>query len=125
MYREANPGILGSVDDRIFRWLTVVGRLSPGVNITQAQAEMSFLARQLEQSGSGNGEGFGTSLVLSQPSLARDSDVLILIASVAVLFIVCAPTCPTSYLARADGRRRRSQPGWRLERLGGVCSSNC
>jgi predicted permease len=106
MYREANPGILGSVDDRVFRWLTVVGRLAPGASITQAQAEMSILARQLEQSGSGNGEGFGASLKPAQPSLVHDTDILILIASVAVLFLIVCANLSNLYLARADGRRK-------------------
>ncbi len=91
MYREANPGILGSVNDRTFRWLSVVGRLAPGASIPQAQVEMSVLAHQLEQSGSGNSAGFGVSLNSVRPSLVHDTDALILIASVAVLFlIVCA-----------------------------------
>jgi predicted permease len=106
MYREANPGRLASVDDRIFRWLTVVGRLAPGVNITQAQAEMSILARQLDQSGSGNGEGFGTSLDLLQPSLVHDSYTLTLIAGVAVLFLIVCANLSNLYLARSDGRRK-------------------
>jgi predicted permease len=106
MYREANPGILGSVGDRIFRWLTVVGRLVPGANITQARAEMSILAHQLEHSGSRNGAGFGISLKPSQPSLAGDTYALLLIGSVAVLFLIVCANLSNLYLARADVRRK-------------------
>jgi putative ABC transport system permease protein len=106
MFAVADPGALASVDSRRWRWLTVVGRLAPGVNLAQAQAEMSVLARQLEQSGPGNGEAFGVSLMPTRPSLLADTFAGLLIASVGVLFLIACANLSNLFLARASARRK-------------------
>lgn len=106
MFAVADPGVLASVDSRRWRWLTVVGRLAPGVNLAQAQAEMSVLARQLEQSGPGNGEAFGVSLTPTRPSLLADTFAGLLIASVGVLFLIACANLSNLFLARASARRK-------------------
>src|SRR5579884_2746592 len=48
MYRELSTAPQ-YFDERRFLWLTAVGRLKPGVTMTQAQAEVQTIAKQLEQ----------------------------------------------------------------------------
>ena len=104
MHGEASPEALASLDNRVWRWLRVVGRLERGVNLTQARAGMNTLARQLEQSGAGKGEGFG---VLLEPFRAwLDVYVELLIAGVAVLLLIVCANLSNLFLARASARRR-------------------
>jgi predicted permease len=102
----ADPGALASIDSRTWRWLTVVGRLAPGATLAQAQAEMTALARQVEEPGAGNDDRFGTSLAPARPSLLGDTYTWLLIASVGALFLVACANLSTLFLARATARRR-------------------
>ena len=106
MFAVADPGTLASVESRTWRWLNVVGRLAPGVNLAEAQAEMSALARQLEHVGSGNHQAFGVSLTPTRPSLLADTFAGLLIASVSLLFMVACANLSNLFLARASARRK-------------------
>jgi putative ABC transport system permease protein len=73
-------------------WLPVIGRLKPGVSVEQAQAEMSALSAQLEQSYESM-RGFGANVVTLQRQLVGDvaQGLLVLLVSVGfVLLIACA-----------------------------------
>ena len=106
MYAVADPGSLASIDDRVLRWLTVVGRLAPGVSLAQAQAEMTVLVRQVGSLGPGTDGALGVSLAPTRPSLIADTYSLLLIASVSTLFLVACANLSNLFLARASERRR-------------------
>jgi len=106
MFAVADPGSLASIDSRVWRWLTVVGRLAPGVDLAQAQAEMTVLARQVGELGPGNDGALGVSLQPTRPSLLADDYVGLLIASVGVLFLIACANLSNLFLARASARRR-------------------
>ena len=106
MFTIADPGSLASIDSRVFRWLTVVGRLAPGTTLAQAQAEMNGLARQLGPRGAGHGEKLGVSLAPTRESLASDTFAMLLIASVGALFLIACANVSNLFLARASARRR-------------------
>jgi len=106
MFAVADPGSLASIDSRVWRWLTVVGRLAPGVDLAQAQTEMTVLARQVGELGPGNDGALGVSLEPTRPSLLADTYVGLLIASVGALFLIACANLSNLFLARASARRR-------------------
>ncbi len=106
MFAAADPGSLASVDSRVWRWLTVVGRLAPGADLAQAQAEMTVLARQVGGLAPGNEGALGVSLAPTRPSLVADTYVGLLIASVGALFLIACANVSNLFLARASARRR-------------------
>ncbi|MGE5359956.1 MAG: ABC transporter permease [Bacteroidales bacterium] len=105
MFREASPETLASVDDRLLRWLAVVGRLAPGASLAQARAEATTIARGLGPAGAENREPFGLLLAPTRPSLAQDAYALLLLAGVGVLFLAVCANLSNLFLARAAGRR--------------------
>ena len=106
MFAVADPGSLASIDSRVWRWLTVVGRLAPGVDLAQAQAEMTVLARQVGELGRRERRPLGVSLEPTRPSLLADTYVWLLIASVGALFLIACANVSNLFLARASARRR-------------------
>jgi putative ABC transport system permease protein len=105
MFAVADPASLASIDSRVWRWLTVVGRLAPGVDLAQTQAEMTVLARQIGKLGPGNDGALGVSLEPTRPSLLADTYVGLLIASVGALFLIACANLSNLFLARASARR--------------------
>jgi predicted permease len=105
-FAVADPGSLASIDSRVLRWLTVVGRLAPGVDLAHAQAEVTVLARQVGELGPGNDGALGVSLALARPSLLADTYAMLLMASVAALFLIACANLSNLFLARASARRR-------------------
>lgn len=106
MFAVAAPGSLASIDSRVWRWLRVVGRLASGVDLAQAQAEMTVLARQVGELGPANDGALGVSLEFVRPSLVADTYVGLLIASVGALFLIACANVSNLFLTRASARRR-------------------
>ena len=106
MFVEANPEALMSLDNRVWRWLTVVGRLAPGVSLAGAQAELNAVARQLQGVGAGDGQEFRLSLEPTRRSLMHDTYALLLIAGVGALFLAVCANLSSLLLARASTRRK-------------------
>ena len=74
-------------------WASVVGRLKPGVTIDQAQAEMTLIAKRLEEQYPDSNHKVGASLVPLHEDLvgeSRDSLIIMLWAVALVLLIACA-----------------------------------
>jgi predicted permease len=101
----ADPGALASVDSLPWRWLTVVGRLAPGVTIARAEAEVSVLARRLAENRRDKDGPTGVSLAPTRPSILDDTLACLLIASVGVLFVIACANLSSLFLARAGARR--------------------
>ncbi len=108
MFREASPEILASLGD-LFEWLSLVGRLEPGINLALAQAEMNTLARRLEQVYPDRNRGAGVALA-SDINLtwgradARNAMALLMAVVGLVLLVACA-NLSNLIIARTTGRR--------------------
>ena len=112
MYSQADPAFHQKrLEARHITWLGVLGRLKTGVTIQQAQADMTIIARRLEQTYPNTNRGLGITLVTGlglQPvrrDQARSTMSILLAIAGLVLLIVCANVA-NLMLARGAARRK-------------------
>ena len=113
MQAQAMPRTMGRhwFNDRSAGWLTLFGRLKPGVSLDGAQAELATVAKQLEQSYPNMHSG-GSLVLLA--GLGFDSDdrnslrnfLGLLAAAVALLLMIACTNVANLLLVRATARRR-------------------
>lgn len=118
-------GRADDLTDRGARWMPAIARLKPGVTLERAQAEMTAIARALEESYPADNAKRGA-LVLS---LGREMfgnmrpALLILFSAVVFLLLMCCANLANLMLARAAQRSRemalRSALGAGRRRLAG------
>jgi putative ABC transport system permease protein len=86
----------------------VVARLKPGVSVTQAQSEMSTIARRLEQEYPATNTGWGVKVVPLRAALAKviRTPVLLLTAVVGFVLLLACINVSGLVLARASGQTR-------------------
>jgi len=96
-----------SMDTRNNQFVTLIGRLKPGVSVRQAQADVSLIARRMEERYPEN-QGLGASVVPLQEQLVGDSQPALLALWVAVGFVllVACANLANLLLARAAAREK-------------------
>ncbi len=105
-------------NNRGMHWLTVVGRLSPGVTSTQATAELTTLAKHYAKAypATDKGGGFLLSQAGSLPPGRDHSAILMFLGllSIAVLLVLCIACANVANLLLAKGVARQREMAIRL-----------
>jgi putative ABC transport system permease protein len=94
--------------DRTNTYLTVIGRLKPGVTLTDAAAEMNGISSRLAAQFPDQDKDLGATILPMRDDVPRQSRFLVLVlsgAAACILLIVCA-NLANLLLTRALGRRR-------------------
>src|SRR5205814_6088200 len=73
---------------RTLRFLTVVGRLNPGVTLPQAQAELDVIAHQLEKQYPDTNKGYSVSLIPLHEQMIGKLRPALLVLIGAVAFVL-------------------------------------
>jgi putative ABC transport system permease protein len=97
----------GARESRGSFWLPVIGRLKPGVSVTQAQAEMSGISTQMEQAFPGN-RGYGAYVVSLRDQLVGNIErpLAVLMGSVGFVLLIACANLANLMLGRTAARRR-------------------
>lgn len=113
MQVEAMPRTMGRnwFNDRSAGWLGMFGRLKPGTSVEQAQAELTTIARGLEQNYSDTNAGRGISVLTgigldSGDRVSLRNFLGLLLAAVMLLLLIACSNVANLLLLRATSRRR-------------------
>jgi putative ABC transport system permease protein len=94
--------------DRRFRWMTVIGRLRPGVTRDMAQEEMSSIAAAIGKEIPDFTGGWGVNVIPMREQLVGNvrPALLVLYGAVCLLLLIAGSNVANLLLARATGRQR-------------------
>jgi predicted permease len=89
-------------------WLGAIGRMKPGVSVDQVQADMSMVARQLEQAYPTTNAGWGATVVpvIDQTVGGIRGPLLVLLAGVTFVLIIATVNVANLVLARSIARQK-------------------
>jgi predicted permease len=95
-------------NDRRFPGILPVGRLKPGVSISQAQSEMHSIQASLNQLYPGTDRGFGTVIEPLKQVVVGDvaGTLLLILGAVAVVLLIACANVASLLLARSAARTR-------------------
>src|SRR5690606_9943402 len=105
---EARASLQQQLEARGALWLSVIGRLAPGVELTRAQNEMTSIAAALEEEYPDANEGMGVFVEPLHETIVGDvrPALLVLLGAVAFVLLIACANVANLLLARGAGRRK-------------------
>ncbi len=98
--------------DRVGFWLSVIGRLASGVSIETARADLTAVARRLEEAYPESNEGIGVTIEAADSAWLAGADLRralwILLGAVGFLLLIACVNLANLLLANATGRIRET-----------------
>ncbi|NIR42456.1 MAG: ABC transporter permease [Gemmatimonadetes bacterium] len=117
-------GVMFAAARQFHNWL-LVGRLRPGVSVTEAQSEVSVIMERLAEAYPSSNRGKGMAITPMQEAMVANfrPTLLILMGAIALVLLIACANVASLLLARGSGRRGelalRSALGARSPRLVG------
>ena len=114
-YAQADPGFLVDYEKRLearqISWLSLVGRLKPGVTISQAQADLTNFSRRLEETYPDIDKGLDVALTrgIGLPPRRRDearTRMGMLLGIAGLVLLIASANVANLFLARGASRRK-------------------
>lgn len=94
--------------ERDSNFLTVIGRLTPGVTLERASSEMQLLAARIDEANPGLNEGFGIFLEARHAFVVRNARtaLLVFVGAVSLVLLIALANVANLMLAHGTSRQR-------------------
>ena len=99
---------LGTAQSRYARWMSIVGRLKPGVTVEAAQADMDVITTRLAEEYPGPNQGWSSTMAPLHDVVVGDvgAALFVLLGATGMILLIACANVANLQLSRAETRQR-------------------